>query len=202
MLNYSDFIIESSLSRIHNHIEKHSAGAITAWRGEYTRRENQDRNKKLLAYLQRQGYSVTSVKGSYIENYGTDTAREVGEHSFFVVNNKVEGDDGGQLEKQLIKLGRMFDQDSILTVRNGKATLIGTSRRENAFPNYGSKVPVGQGKFGYTSGAFFSRIRGRQFAFESIESVIDVSKPSTINGVRVRDLIAEEVERELDKLND
>lgn len=197
-LQYKDWLVESSLSRIHSKIEKHSAGAITAYRGEFTKKENQERNKKLLSYLTSSGYSVTSVKGSYIENHGSSDQREVGEHSYFVVNHKVDGDDGGKLEADLIKLGRLFDQDSILSVRNkGEASLIGTSRRDNAYPSYGQRIKVGKGKFGGAVGAFFSRINGRKFTFESLS---EVPEPSTINGIRAREILFNEVVKELTEL--
>lgn len=169
MKQWNEYVQESSLSRIHDKMEKHSCGAITAFRGDFTKAENKKRNKELFAALKVKGYSLTKVKGSYIEQFGTDKAKEVGEESWFVVNHKVEGDDGGQLEKDLRKLGEKYDQDSILSVREGKGMLVGTSRREDAFPNYGERVEVGKGKFGKVSGEFFSRIRGRQFAFESLE---------------------------------
>lgn len=198
---FNQFVVESGLSRLHKHISDHSAGAITAYRDEFSRKENQARNKKLLAYLQKKGYSVTSVKGSYIEQFDTPNAKEVGEASFFVVNTKVEGDDGGQLESDLQKLGRLFDQDSILSVRKGKGTLIGTSRREDSFPGYGVHLEAGKGKFGSAAGKFFSRVKGRVFAFESVDSVEEIpNQPSTINGIRARDILAEQVEEELKRL--
>lgn len=175
MKKWQDIVKESSLSRIQDKMSKHSAGAITAFRGDLTRKENKERNKELLSALKTKGYSVTKVKGSYIEQFGTKDAKEVGEESWFVVDDKIDGDDNGKLEKDLIALGKKYDQDSILTIRDGKGFLIGTSKRDNAFPSFGKKEPVGKGKFGKVSGEFFSRIRGRQFAFESTD-------PLTING--------------------
>lgn len=175
MKSFQQYVDESSLSRIHEKISNHSCGAITAFRNEFTKSQNMNRNKEILAALKVKGYSVTKVKGSYIENFQSDDAKEVGEDSWFVVNHQIFGDDNGQLENDLKKLGEKYDQDSILSVRSGKAVLIGTSKRDNAFPNYGQKVEVGTGKYGKVSGEFFSRVKGRQFAFESIE-------PDTIMG--------------------
>jgi hypothetical protein len=159
------YLKESALSRIVDHMEKHSCGIITTYRGERTRAENKSNNREALAVLKRKGYGVTKVKGSYIENFGSDTAIEVGEDSFFVVNYKVDGDDGGELENVLRKLGERYDQDSILSIRGKDAVLIGTSKRDNAFPNYGQRVPLGSGKFGRAAYEFLTRIKGRPFAF-------------------------------------
>ena len=79
------------------------------------RKEKQQRNKLLLSKLRARGYSVTSIKGSYIENYGTPNAREVGESSFFVADLQ----DKGTLLNDLKKFGKEFDQDSILFGKAG-----------------------------------------------------------------------------------
>ena len=180
---------ESSLSRIQRKLQNHAAGAITAFRGDKTKKENLENNKKILAYLLNKGYSVTKVKGSYIENFGSEDQKEVGENSFFVVNGKVEGDDNGQLENDLKLLGQKFDQDSILSVRYQEpAALVGTSDRENAFPGMDTKVTVGKPVFGDSEGEFFSRIGGRKFAFES-----EYRFPDNINGIRAMKKLTESI---------
>lgn len=187
---------ESSLSRIQRKIDSHSTGAITAYRGDKTYEENQTNNKKLLAFLLNAGYSVTKVRGSYIENKGSDNENEVAENSFFVANQKVEGDDQGELEADLIRLGKLYDQDSILSIRNGSnANLIGTSSREDSWPGLGVVQSVGKPTFGDPEGEFFSRIGGRKFAFEE-----DYSIPETINGKRSLKIVAEEVAVALSKI--
>lgn len=189
---------EASLTNIYKKTKDFSTGAITAFRKEFTRAENQDRNRKLLAYLLDSGYSVVKVKGSYIEDYGSDTEREVGEESFFVANHRIQGDDNGQLEGILIKLGQLYDQDSILSVRHNRpGVLIGTSDRENAYPGLGKQVTVGKPTFGDAQGEFFSRVKGRQFSFESAE---DVTKPSGFMGNWALKAVSKEVKQDLDRL--
>ena len=168
---------ESSLSRLWRHMQNHDAGTITAHRDaerdenknivkEYTRKDNQARNKVLFAKLH-QKYSVTKVKGSYIENYGTPQAKEVGESVFFVVDNS----DRGDLEKTLKKLGREFNQDSILFIPKGsnKGILWGTKKDEfsnkYSYPKYGSKVELPKAVWG-KEGQFMTKIKGRPFLFE------------------------------------
>jgi hypothetical protein len=161
-------LLESSLSRIWNKTENHACGMITAYRGNRTRSENQKKNRELLAWLLKKGYSVTKVAGQYIENMGMEDEQEVGEPSFFVCNHRVDGDDGGQLQADLKKAGEYFEQDSVLIIPVGGkgAYLVGTTRRPNDFLPYGQHMSVGSRKFGDASGPFFSRIRGRKFAFE------------------------------------
>jgi hypothetical protein len=193
-------LVEASLNRIYQKTKKHAVGAVTAERGGKSKAENKANNKKVLAYLLNKGYSVIKVKGSYLENYQSDDEREVGEESFFVANHEVEGDDKGQLEKDLIKLGRLYDQDSILSVPFGKkGYLYGTSKRSNAFPDYDQKHVVGKPVFGDAKGEFFSRIRGRKFAFESYEIV---EEPDTRHGKWAMSLLAVEVQNGINNLEE
>lgn len=122
-------------------------GMITASRGEQSKRENLQRNVSLLAKLQDLRYNVISVRGGYIENYGSDEASPVHENTFFVVNARGVRD----LEADLRKLGEEFDQDSIMFIPKGgqKSILIGTSHRDKAYPPYGQKEEFSNLKVGY-----------------------------------------------------
>ena len=183
------FLNEASLSRIWSKVQDHEAGAITGYRGSNSKSTNKQNNKRILSVLKKKGYSVISVKGSYIENKGSADEREVGEPSFFVIDIQ----DSGKLERDLRALGSLYDQDSVLVVpKGGKgAYLVGTSRRDNAWPDYGKKEVVGNARFGKAAGEFLSRVRGRKFAFED-------TNPETINGIRGQQILATEVEAELE----
>jgi len=185
----TESLTESSLSRIWSHVEKHQAGAISGYRDENAKSVNKSNNREIKAYLLKKGYSVTRVQGNYIENHGTDKAKEVGEPSFFVVDMN----DTGKLDKDLIALGKRFEQDSILIVpKGGKgAYLYGTTTREDPYIEYNKTEKVGNGKYGKVAGAFLSRIRGREFAFES------VTAPGTRNGKWGMSVIADAVEKEM-----
>lgn len=189
MINFSEYLNESSLSRIWRHVKDHQAGAISGYRDGNSSSENKKNNREIQAFLRSRGYSVTGVQGNYIENFGSDNAKEVGEPSFFVVDIN----DTGNLERDLRALGERFDQDSVLIVPQGgkNAELVGTSKRDDAFPEYGKRVKVGSGRFGKVAGQFLSRIRGRQFTFEAVED------PQTRNGKWAMSKIAEQVEQEM-----
>jgi hypothetical protein len=178
---------ESSLSRLQSKVSAFESGAITAFRGERDLATNKANNRKLKAYLMQRGYSVTAVKGSYIENFGSENQREVSEPSFFVSDHQGIGN----LEQTLTALGRMFDQDSVLIVPKGgkDAYLIGTSQRPDAWPSYGKREIVGSSKFGKVAGQFLSRVKNREFAFESVKF------PDTINGKRGWHMLAESVQK-------
>lgn len=160
---------ESSLSRVYSQTQKHDYGTITAFRyakdcgeGEvYSKSQNKQRNKVLLGELRKRGYSVTSIKGSYIENFKSNNEREVKEDSFLVVDIN----DRGDLKKVLLSLGEKFEQDSIIYGKAGKgAELIGTSKCPNAYPKWHVADRQGGALFGKT-GQFLSRVNNRPFVF-------------------------------------
>lgn len=173
-------ISESSLARLHGKSQG-IAGTITAYRSEFTKRENQQRNRSLLAKLMWKGYSVTAVRGSYIENFGSDSEKEVSEHSFFVAPRDQKGAE--TLEADLISLGQEFDQDSVLIIKGGKGELVGTSKRDNAWPEFGKREPVGGFKGGKAA-QFMSRVNDRSYVFEEYEA------PGTVNGMRGLSILA------------
>lgn len=184
-------IIEKSLNRAYDHSLRHDTGFITAYRGDNTRKENKLKNKALAAILQSKGYGITKVKGSYIENYKREDAREVSEDTFMVVDIK----DNGNLRDNLIKIGEKFAQDSILFVHKGGkiSELIGTNK--NGYPGYKKSVQMKNAIYG-KSGEFMTRVNGRPFVFK--EGIGELSKAVNIMGQFGNYIIANEI---LDKLN-
>jgi len=185
MSEFKKYIKETSLSRVWRQMKKFDSGTITAFRNardcgngaKYTRNENLKRNKSMLAKLQNEGYSVTRVKGSYIENYKSENAREVGEIVFFVVDIT----DSGKLKEDLIKFGEMFEQDSILFIPKGgeEGFLIGTNKCPDAYPGYKKVSKLKNPMFGKT-GEFFTRVNGRPFVLK--EDFDMVANPSGFFG--------------------
>jgi hypothetical protein len=170
ILSFDQFqkLNESSLTRVFSMIKEHDCGFITSYRGFKTNAINQASNKKLLTQLRAKDFGVTKVKGSYIENFGTDKEKEVSEESFFVVDLT----DRGDLRKVLEELGNEYDQDSILFVPMGGETglLIGTN--ETGYPGMGDVVKFNNPVFG-ASGEFMTRVNGRPFIFkESLEAPV------------------------------
>lgn len=110
---------------------------------ELTKKENQSRNKVLLTALLRLKYGVTSVVGTYLENYMTDNEVPVTEHSFFVVNLTNDP----KFKENLIKFGKYFCQDSVLFMDKGDVNnyLYGTNY---SHPGVGNSEQLGKWKDG------------------------------------------------------
>ena len=158
------FLTESSISRTYEHIMNHDTAFITGFRddtGDVTKcmqghsktEENYKRNKQLKAVLLNKGYGVTSVDGTYIEDFGTDAAKEVKEDSYFVVNLK----DNPNFKDDLRELSEHYCQDSFLFVPRGgeQSFLVGTNKAE--FPGYGNEVETGS-FIGGQEGEFMTRV--------------------------------------------
>ena len=165
-------LLEKSPSRMLQHIQGHDTAFVTAYRNDPTdfikcmpshsqNPGNKERNKELKASLLEKGYGVTSVMGSYIEGFKTDAAKEVKEHSFFVVNLNDEED----FRDEIFKLSEFYCQDSFLFVNKGgqEAFLVGTNKDD--FPGYGKEAP--QGNFvGGEEAEFMSRVGQRPVHFQ------------------------------------
>lgn len=182
------FLTESSLSRIHQHMMEHETAVISAYRNDiHDSKECTDnavvagegdknilRSRDLKATLLSQGFGVTKVQGSYIENYKTDAAIEVAEKSLLVVNLT----DNEEFFSLISQLGEKFCQDSVLLIpRGGKNVFLrGTNNHE--FPGYGNDVEQGDIKMGEHH-EFMTRVGGRSFAaLDEIQTYKDLSKNS------------------------
>ena len=173
------FLLESSLSRILQHMKEHDSGSITAFRGKYSKADNKKRNKILSARLRRKGYDLTRIDGVYIENFNKPNAQKVKEEVFFVVDSKNKGN----LKKDLLELAKdeldpPDDQDSILFIPKGGdgSILVGSSRNPDLDLSLGQEIPFSKRNLG-NDGEFFSSISGRPFSFSE-----SIAKPVLFDG--------------------
>ena len=197
-------LTESTIKRFASKFKQFDSAIITAYRGEFVKKENQARNKELFSALYASGFSVTSVKGSYIENFGSKDEYEASEHSFVVVNHKEN--DG--FHKTLIKLAKRYDQDSVLLIHKGenpKAELVGTSKRDNAYPPYGKSETMNKLLQTSKGQEFFTRLGNNGFAFinENVAQYdCDIFLPETRQSKQGCQLMGERVLEYLDSIED
>ena len=200
---YKRRFFESSLSRLYKHYQEHDSGTISAFRyarncgdGElYSLSENKKRSSDLKNLLLAKGYGVTKISGVYIENYGSDNAIEVQEESYIVVDLK----DSGKLKKDLIKFGKMFEQDSVtFSEKGGNYYLISSNECPNAYPGngkIGKEIKLGKAMFG-KSGEFHSKINGRPFVFEESSNRFEKLTDYSISEIRSIKALAEKINKE------
>ncbi len=170
---FQETLKESSLSRLWGHNEEHDCGAMTAFRlgrdcneGKvFTKKEKMKKNLALAADLKALKYNITKIIGKYPE--GTEDVKEV---SYFIV----DVNDQGELAKDIINLGKKYDQDSVLFIPKGaiqnkdKAYLTGTNDCKNNWLRGGTTEVFNKGKMGYDSPIYTSYIHGRPFLFEDV----------------------------------
>lgn len=176
---------ESGLSRVYEHTQRHDYGTISAFRyapdcgagKPYTRQQNMQRTRSLLAKLRALGYGVTAIKGKFREGEG----REVSEESFLVVDMQ----DKGNLRSHLLALGEEFEQDSVVygNPRDG-AWLVGTNHcpKGSDMPEYGQQKHIGDLTLG-KSGMFYSSVRGRPFVIEDFVEYGVLKYPTELRSV-------------------
>lgn len=132
----NNLLYETSYNRVKQWYDEKNTAIITAYRGvaidclvdpldkeegeKYSKSENEVRNRSLKASLQKLGYGVIKIKGTWVEDFDTDKPIEYKENSFFVVDLN---DDGNKFFNNLISLGQYYCQDSIILKLKGEKTL-------------------------------------------------------------------------------
>lgn len=150
---------ESSLSRLYKHYLEHDSGTISGYRGENTKAENEENNKKLKNFLLANGYSVTQIQGTYEETDPKGNKKVVKEMSFIVIDIN----DTGKLKKVLTTAGKRFKQEAVtFSEKGGDYYLI------MCFT--GEEFKLGSPMFG-KDGKIISKVRGRPFIFTESEEI-------------------------------
>lgn len=150
---------ESSLSRLYKHYLEHDSGTISGYRGENTKAENQENNKKLKNFLLANGYAVTQIQGTYEETDSKGNKKVVKEMSFIVIDIN----DTGKLKKVLTTAGKRFKQEAVtFSEKGGDYYLI------MCFT--GEEYKLGSPMFG-KDGKIISKVRGRPFIFTESEEI-------------------------------
>ncbi len=153
-------VIDSSFAPRATKSSKRQAGSRQTVKYE----TNAENTALLLDEIRALGYIVIQVRGSYIEGMNSEAAKLVNENSFFVVNNTNDAN----FNRQMIKLGEQFCQDSVLLSPKGarNAYLYGTNY--SSFPKYQQEVGVGRLFLGDPHGEaeFHTRLGQRPFRFK------------------------------------
>ena len=159
MKTFKEFLEESSLSRIKSKSDKSGIAALSADRGDKSRKENQARSKQLQKDIRGTfGRGPTKVKGSYLENPGTKDERKVKEKSYVIDRGKLSKK---KFKKKVKTLGKKYGQDSVLTQTKKTATLHRTRKGglDKKGENVGRFKPQGKNPYGQ------SQIKGKTFSY-------------------------------------
>ena len=163
MKTFKEFLDESSLTRLASKAKKGAVAIVSAERGTKSKKENKARSKQLEKDIRGRGFpGPTKVSGRYTEDKGTKKERKVGERSYVVSQGKKSK---RKFKKEVEKLGKKYDQDSVLIHRKkgGSATLKGTNKSD--WPGYKKNEKTGKMKPGRT-GEFDTKIKKKTFTYE------------------------------------
>lgn len=105
------YVKAASFNRILTHMNETECMFITAFRSEYSRKENVQRNKQLVADFNHWDLSFIKVIGGFTENKGTPDESDVYEYSYCVINNKYATD---KFVDIAVALCKKYDQESVL----------------------------------------------------------------------------------------
>ena len=169
MKTYKKFIEdiqESSLSRIQSKSKKSGIAALSADRGDKSRKENQARSQQLQKDIRGKfGRGPTKVKGSYLENPGSKDERKVKEKSYVIDRGKMGK---RKFKKEVKKLGKKYGQDSVLTQTKKTGTISATRKGGLGKDKQGRNVKrftAGTMKPGRTSPEGDTKIKGKTFTY-------------------------------------
>jgi len=114
MKKFKQFVAESSLSRILQHISStENFGVMSAYRKEKSDDQNKADHKQLKASVRKRGYGFIELRGGYDGDEGFFS-----EQSLFIPNIK---------RSEIIELGKQYDQHSVIHKDKENFALIGTN---------------------------------------------------------------------------
>lgn len=202
MKEFSNFLAESSLTKILSKTEESRCAILTAFRAGATKQEKRKQNSELASLLSKKGLSYTQVQGNYVEvdNDGKETV--VKELSFFVQNTELTD---AEFDKFIYRLGFKYKQDSVLIIpKGGKGAYLWGTSNDSGWLELNQKHNVGDATFGNIKTQFFSKIGGRSFEFRSLTEDVDLElrpqEPQTNNARYIRDVVLKNLTEEIEKI--
>ena len=152
-----------SLNRSYHWLTNRSCAILSAWRGSYSRKENDNRNRKLQKSLRNLGYGVIRVKGCYAE-MGREAEKE---NSFLVFDL----DDTPDFKERIYEQSEYYEQDCFLykPIEGMKAYLIGSN------DDFGKHKETDAGflHINYTFAEHYSEVGSGRFSFETETQVAE-----------------------------
>lgn len=170
ILNSNKFnVIEASagLSRIIKHVQSGlNFIIITAFRGEYSKKENIIRNSKMLSDIKENNLGAIQLEGYWTENAGTTDEVKVVEISYFIPNKTWNGESLDDIYfKQFGNILRdKYNQESFI-YGNGKEIYVISADEEFSI---GESIHVTYKEFE----EIYSKIKNKKFIFSCLYAPI------------------------------
>lgn len=174
----TDEINEASLSRLWQHFHKGDPMLfVSAERDGMSAEESNKVYEQLQTSIDHALFGFVKVKGGYYEDHDGEMKVVKGERSCIVFGTQ---DTERRLLNLGIKLGKQFNQDSILWVNSdGKACWIFTNNTKKN--KEGDKIPLGDFHTDQI-GLYYTKIGKKKFSFSSIDESCDMKSYFTVAG--------------------
>lgn len=168
------YLDEEKLSRVWKLAQKDggSFGIITAFRDEFTHKENVARNKELISKVRKAGFGYWVLNGSWIETDEDGKRKEVSEDSLFIAAPSTMTNGSKLLRSFIVTNAKKYDQDSaIFKEDNTDVVKLFQYKTWKGDKRVVSEKIISLGKFNVGSiQSAYSKIRGsgRKFVFEGV----------------------------------
>lgn len=118
MIPFNQYLQESSLSRIIDHIKNNTTtfGVVSAFRAEYSQKENMERHEKLKKRVRAANLGFIEMRGGYKGDQGF-----VSELSLFIPNVS---------KQNMLNFGKEFDQHSVIYKDDRLFSLVATNKED------------------------------------------------------------------------
>lgn len=165
----------ANLSRLLFHLQNNNVAFITAFRSEYSRNENEKRNKILARDLANAGYSYIRIIGGYKDD---ENSEPVTEDSFAVILTDLNPKKQNEFFNDMLNFAKNFDQDSVLI-----------SLKNNEHIPVASYSPDGKIKYGpfkkdiniHDIEDYFTKIHGHKFRLKNFTESEEINKPNSFS---------------------
>ena len=146
---------DASLSMIRQLLQDRDLAFVSAYRPEFSKRQNEERSEELKNTIRNLGMGYIQLEGRWEDPRTHDIDSE---ESLLVSYCMIAvGVDTNDFEKCIIRLGQIYDQDAVIVKKGGQEGVI--YRRD------GSTEPLGDWHPNKIS-MVYSKIKGRPFIFE------------------------------------
>lgn len=167
------------MSRLLQHMKKSDCAILTAFRKQFSKSQNRERNQHLLYDLHKEGHGPIKIIGTYDEeimdgNTPTGTYQRVEEEGWFVP--ELMGEHGES--DYILHLGNKYDQDSVLFTIHPEVKTEAVLKRSNSIEAILRKtngdtissevIPLGPLTL-ERIGSIYSQIGKRKFSFSEKE---------------------------------
>ena len=162
MKTFKEFLDESSLARIKSKSDKGGIATMSASRADKSAKENRARAKQLDKDIRGRGLGgATKVTGSYMEkDKETGKEKKVKERRHVVSSGKMGK---RKFKKEVMKLGKKYGQDSVLTQTKKTGTLSAT--RKGGLGKSTKQLKLGKFKPQGKNPEGQSQIKGKTFTY-------------------------------------